>query len=243
MIGIVGYGFVGRAVEYGFNGTDSFIVDPKYDDSTIKELCSLNPEAIFVCVPTPNNDTNYSILTNVLDEIFSNHYKGMVVVKSTILPDYIINYDVIYNPEFLSRDTAFDDFVNPHLLIIGGNRSEELLELYETKSQVKPKNTFLTDIKTASLIKYTLNTFFATKITFMNQIHDVSEKMNVDYDELKNIISKHPWVGNYHLNVPGNDGSRGFGGPCLPKDTEAFTKHFNLDILNTVLELNKKYRI
>jgi UDPglucose 6-dehydrogenase len=243
MIGIVGYGFVGRAVEYGFNKTKCVIVDPKYNSTTIKELCSIDTEAIFVCVPTPNSDINYSILTDVLDEIFLCNYKGMVVVKSTILPDYIINRDVIYNPEFLSRDTAFDDFINPHLLIIGGNRSEELLELYKTKSQVKPKNTFLTDIKTASLIKYTLNSFFATKITFMNQIYDVAEKMNVNYDELKNIISKHPWIGNYHLNVPGNDGYRGFGGPCLPKDTEAFTKHFDIDILNTVLQLNKKFRI
>jgi UDPglucose 6-dehydrogenase len=242
MIGIVGYGFVGKAVEYGFNRTECLIVDPKYTSTTIGDLCSINTEAIFVCVPTPNSDDNYSILTGVLDEIFSHDYKGMIVVKSTILPDYIINRDVIYNPEFLSRNTALEDFVNPHLLIIGGNRSDELLDLYKTKSKVKPKNTFITDIKTASLVKYALNSFFATKITFMNQIYDVSEKMNVDYDELKNILSKHPWMGNYHLEVPGNDGSRGFGGPCLPKDTEAFTKHFNIDILDVVLELNKKYR-
>ena len=242
MIGIVGYGFVGKAVEYGFKGTECVIVDPKYTTTNIEQLCSLNPEAIFVCVPTLNEDTNYSILIGVLNEIRSCSYEGMVVVKSTILPQYINDYDVIYNPEFLSRDTAFDDFINPHLLVIGGNRSEDLLNLYKNKSIVNPKNVFITDIKTASLVKYTLNTFFATKVTFMNQIRDVSEKMNVDYDGLKNIISKHPWVGSHHLDVPGNDGLRGFGGPCLPKDTEAFSKHFDIDILNCVLEINKKYR-
>lgn len=242
MIGIIGYGMVGQAVEYGFSKTKVFVCDPKYNHVTIKGLCLLNPEAIFVCVPTPTDDNNYSLLTSVLDEIFDMNYRGLVVVKSTVLPKYLEKYDIVYNPEFLSRSTSKDDFVNPHLLILSGEKSERVLELYKKYSTVNTKNTYITDINTASFLKYVMNTFYATKVTFMNSMYDVAKQMNVNYDEAIDILAKHPWMGTNHFKVPGPDGKKGFGGPCLPKDTECLVKNYDVELLKKVLELNQYYR-
>lgn len=242
MIGIIGYGFVGKAIEYGFRNQKCFISDPKYNDVTIKDICELNPKVIFISVPTPIEDENFSILKNVLNEIKLNDYRGLTVVKSTVLPNHLNDYDVIYNPEFLSRNTAFDDFVNPPFLLIAGKKSNQLLEIYQKYSEVKTDNIFLTDINTASMIKYTINSFSSLKVTFMNEIHDACEKINVDYKNFINILSKHPFIGENHLLVPGPDGLRGFGGPCLPKDTTKFSNEFNLELLKKTLSLNQKYR-
>jgi UDPglucose 6-dehydrogenase len=242
MIGIIGYGMVGQAVEYGFSKTKVFVCDPKYNHVTIKGLCLLNPEAIFVCVPTPTDDNNYSLLTSVLDEISDMNYQGLVIVKSTIIPKYLEKYDIVYNPEFLSRSTSKNDFVNPHLLILSGKKSEQALQLYTKYSVVDTKNVYITDINTASFLKYVMNTFYATKVTFMNSMYDVAKEMNVNYDEAIDILSKHPWMGTNHFKVPGPDGKRGFGGPCLPKDTECLVKNYDVELLKKVLELNKHYR-
>lgn len=243
MIGVIGYGMVGKAVVNAFTKTNLIISDPQYNNTTITEMCASNPEAIFVCVPTPSDDTNYLILKDVLQQL-QNNYGGLVVVKSTILPNHLDGFDVIYNPEFLSRSTSYEDFINPHILVIGGEKEKanKLLEIYKNYSIVQMQNAFLTDIKTASLIKYTLNTFFALKVTFMNNIYDIANKMDVDYNEMKNIISNHPWIGNQHIAVPGPDGHRGFGGPCLPKDTEAFSKEFDVKLLKVILDMNREYR-
>jgi UDPglucose 6-dehydrogenase len=132
--------------------------------------------------------------------------------------------------------------VNPHLLILSGKKSEQALQLYTKYSVVDTKNVYITDINTASFLKYVMNTFYATKVTFMNSMYDVAKEMNVNYDESIDILSKHPWMGTNHFKVPGPDGKRGFGGPCLPKDTECLVKNHDVELLKKVLELNQYYR-
>ena len=242
MIGIIGFGMVGQAVKFGFPNARAVMSDPEYNTVTVEDVCRIGPDAIFVCVPTPTDDTNYSLLRGILDRIKATDYTGLVVVKSTVLARYLDGYDVLYNPEFLSRATSKEDFVKPPMLIIGGNRADELLELYKTKSIVRTETAFITDIKTASLAKYAMNSFYATKVTFMNEMYDVATKMGVHWNDLATILKEHPWMGTHHFQVPGPDGSRGFGGPCLPKDTEALVKEFDIELLKTVLERNKEFR-
>ena len=242
MIGIIGYGVVGKAVANGFGKTAILLSDPKYNDLSIEYMCSKSPEAIFVCVPTPTDDTNYSIVKDVLRRISQTGYGNLVVVKSTILPEHLEGIDVIYNPEFLSRSSANEDFVNPPFVLIGGPRAEELVEIYRKYSTVNLHKVLVTDIKTAAMAKYVMNTFYATKVTFMNQMYDVAQQLGVDWKHVTTIVSNNPWMGTHHFDVPGPDGQRGFGGPCLPKDTEAIVKKFDVELLKTVLELNSKYR-
>jgi UDPglucose 6-dehydrogenase len=244
MIGIIGYGMVGKAVEYGFDKTECVISDPAYGLTDIVDVVQADPEAIFVCVPTPTDNNNYSLLCGVIKDIKSAGYAGLVVVKSTVPSQYIEEFDVVYNPEFLSRATANQDFVRPPFVLLGG-RSEltrQVADIYRKYSQVRLEKIVYTDIRTACLAKYTMNSFYATKVTFMNQIYDVAQRIGVNWDELISILSAQPWMGTHHFQVPGPDGSRGFGGPCLPKDTEALVKEFDVRLLKTVLELNKEYR-
>lgn len=242
MIGIIGYGMVGKAVEYGFSKTDCIISDPKYNQTTVKDICDSNPDAIFVCVPTPDNDPLYTILTGVLDEIKNNDYKGITVVKSTVFPKYVEDYDIVYNPEFLSRATSLKDFVNPPFVIIGGEGGNELLKLYNKYSTVDTSKVFLTDIKTASLAKYTMNCFYAVKVSYMNEIYDMAQVIGADYSQLIEILKQQPWMGTHHFQVPGPDGERGFGGPCLPKDSQAMVRNYSNIIVDAALTVNSKHR-
>lgn len=244
MIGIIGYGMVGKAVKFGFSKTYVAYSDPKYNRVTVEDICRQGLDAIFVCVPTPTDDTNYSILRDVLDRIKATDYKGLVVVKSTVLPQYLETYDVLYNPEFLSRATANEDFVNPPFVLIGGDsaKAQQLADIYQEQSLVNMDKVFITDVKTAAMAKYCMNSFYATKVTFMNQMYDVAQELDVKWSHVTSILANHPWMGTHHFQVPGPDGERGFGGPCLPKDTEALTKEFEVPLLDTVLLLNKVYR-
>jgi UDPglucose 6-dehydrogenase len=242
MIGIIGYGMVGKAVEHGFSKTTCVISDPQHNTVSIKEVVAANPAAIFVCVPTPTDDTNYAILKRVLTDIKNEQYAGITVVKSTILPQYLEVFDVVYNPEFLSRATNLEDFVKPPMVLIGGKRANELVNVYKQYSTVDLTKLFITDIATASMVKYTMNSFYALKVTFMNQMFDVAQEIGVDWDTVAKVLSEHPWMGSHHFQVPGPDGQRGFGGPCLPKDTKALTSTYEIPLLNTVIELNNKYR-
>lgn len=233
---------VGKAVQYGFPSLPCIISDPEVNNISVEDVCDANPKAVFVCVPTPTDDTNYQLLTSILSLIAQRHYTGLVVVKSTVLYKYIEEYDVVYNPEFLSRATSYQDFVNPPMLILGGKRAQEALELYEQHSIVNTNKKYVVDIKTASLVKYIMNSFYATKLTFMNSMYDVVEQCGGNYGSVIEILKSHPWMGTHHFDVPGPDGQRGFGGPCLPKDTAALVKHFDVELLNKVLELNEQFR-
>ena len=240
MIGIIGYGMVGKAVEHGFPNTTHIISDPAYNKVSIADVCNANPDAIFVAVPTPDDNSNYEILKTVLDVIFDSEYTGLVVVKSTILPHHLIPYDVLYNPEFLTERTNLEDFINPPMLIIGGDKAQELLDIYTKYSIVKTDKVFLTSIENASYIKYMMNTFYAMKVTFMNEMYDVVGKDN--WKEVTGILKQHPWMGTHHFDVPGPDGKRGFGGACFPKDTKALVDEYDIKLLRKTLEVNDGYR-
>jgi nucleotide sugar dehydrogenase len=244
MIGIIGYGMVGKAVEYGFNNTECIISDPAYGLTDIIDVVQANPEVIFVCVPTPTDKNRYSLLRGVLTDIKQANYTGIVVVKSTVLPQYIEDFDVVYNPEFLSRATANTDFINPPFVLLGGssNLTKHVADVYRKYSRVKLEKIIYTDLKTAALAKYTMNSFYATKVTFMNQMYDVAKELDVNWNGVVDILKQQPWMGTHHFSVPGPDGERGFGGPCLPKDTEALAKEYDLELLKIVLTLNNQYR-
>ena len=137
-LGIIGKGFVGSAVANGFDkDCEQIIVDPKYTDNTLEDV--LDCKLIFVCVPTPVADDgscDTTIANEVLAELHRLQYKGVVVIKSTIIPDYLHEfkktYDlkIVYNPEFLTEANANEDFKNPPFQVFGGKwRDCEVVEL------------------------------------------------------------------------------------------------------------------
>ena len=176
-LGIVGHGFVGKATDFGFNKkVEKFIVDPKLGNS-IEDLAKFKPEIIFICVPTPmatNGDQDSSILVNVVNELADKCSDSIKVVKSTVLPSTLndishLDSKIIYNPEFLREKHANNDFINAEMLIFGGNRNTSTIvsKAYLNHSRCKTKEHFFIDLKTASLIKYTINSFLAAKVIFL----------------------------------------------------------------------------
>ena len=245
-LGIVGHGFVGTAVDHGFTrDIQKFIVDPKHNSTnTIEDLIKFKPDAVFVAVPTPqlaSGECNTEILEGVMQQL--NNSKGLLVIVKSTVPAYklqkiqeeCINIRIVYNPEFLTEKNYIDDFVNPAMHVFGGmNKDTDAVEkLYLEHSDCKECPVYKTDLITASMVKYCINSFLATKVTFMNEMYDVLKAARgADWNTFTNIIANDPRIGNSHMKVPGNDGQRGYAGSCFPKDTAALA-WFAREILNT----------
>ena len=172
-LGIVGHGFVGKATDWGFNkNVERFIVDPKLNTS-ISDLSKFKPDIIFICVPTPmGNDGNQdaSILKSVAKELISECSSSIKVIKSTVLPSTLndlekLDHKLIYNPEFLREKHANEDFINSKFLILEAIKMYQKWSLKHTMiiHVCVTKDHIFTDIETASLIKYSINTFFSFK--------------------------------------------------------------------------------
>ena len=258
-LGIVGHGFVGKATDWGFNTkTDKFIVDPLLN-TTIDDLKAFNPEIIFICVPTPmgeDGSQDAMILEKVVKELQEKCPESIKVIKSTVLPSILEKLDkyadkVVYNPEFLREKHANLDFENSEMIILGGDRniSTKVSKAYLYHSRCKTKEHIFTDLKTASFIKYSLNTFLATKVIYFNELHSIYEKLGVSdsWESIIDIISKDKRIGSSHMSVPGHDGRRGFGGACFPKDSIALAKfaellEVELGLLKSAIKTNNVIR-
>ena len=252
-IAIVGHGFVGKAVEYGFSSCTKHIIDPLYGNS-IQDLQSINPEATFVCVPTPMSDTgaiDSSILEEVVTEL-QNTVTGLIVIKSTATPDIIQRLTqtygggrVVYNPEFLTEKNACQDFVNPPFHIFGGDpgSTKHLEKIYNEHSMCLPCPSFHVTPREASFIKYGINTFLASKVLWFNQFKDIVDANGCNFNRVIKAISADDRVGASHILAPGFDGKKGYGGACFPKDTAALANFAGtFSILEKVIEENNLYR-
>jgi UDPglucose 6-dehydrogenase len=245
-LGIVGHGFVGTAVDHGFTrDIQKFIVDPKHNSTnTIEDLIKFKPDAVFVAVPTPQSESgecNTDILEGVMQQL--NASKGLLVIVKSTVPAYklqkiqeeCINIRIVYNPEFLTEKNYIDDFVNPAMHVFGGTNADTdaVEKLYLEHSDCKECPVYKTDLITASMVKYCINSFLATKVTFMNEMYDVLKAARgADWNTFTKIIANDPRIGSSHMRVPGNDGQRGYAGSCFPKDTAALA-WFAREILNT----------
>ena len=262
-IGIIGHGFVGSAVANGFKrDIDKLIVDPALTNVTIDVLVNnFNPDGVFVCVPTPETktgDVSVEIATEVLSELHDLKYKGVVIIKSTITPKHLTKFKkkfstlkLVYNPEFLTEANSFQDFLNPNMQILGGKwRDCEWVErLYVRHSNVRVVPTFKVDLITASMLKYAINSWLATKVTFFNELKELYDASNtkVPWESFTDMLTRDPRMGDTHMQVPGPDGQPGFGGHCFPKDTEAFLYYaremgVDLSVLDQAVDKNKKLR-
>jgi len=258
-VGIIGHGFVGKATDWGFNvNTSKFIVDPK-NGTNIDQLAEFNPELIFVCVPTPmgeNGIQDSSIIEAVVQELSVKCPESIIVIKSTVLPSILeklekTNTKIIYNPEFLREKHANEDFMNSEMIIFGGDKdiATQVSKFYLDHSRCKTTQHIFLDISSASLVKYSINSFLATKVLFFNEIHDVFNKLknNDDWKTFIETVSLDKRIGDSHMDVPGHDGKKGFGGACFPKDTSALLKYaqdigVDLDVLKIAINKNNKIR-
>ena len=264
-IGLIGKGFVGGAMSNGFetDTVEQFVVDPRIsEDNTIDKLVNeFDPPLLFVSVPTPKQadqyDVDVSIVREVLTELHKQSYKGIVVIKSTITPQHLTKFKkdfklrLVYNPEFLTEANAHEDFINPNMQILGGKWKDcDFVEkVYYRHSKVKTVPTFKVDLITASLIKYTINSWLATKVIFFNELKQLFDKSgsHSSWSQFTDMLERDPRMGESHMQVPGPDGEFGFGGHCFPKDTKALLHYSkllksDLKILEKAIKINKDLR-
>ena len=243
-VGVIGNGFVGEAISFAFSTVSEMYI---FDTDPLKSLNNIksvhNCDFVFVCVPTPMFKDGSQDLSYVESAFEKATNKPVYIIKSTVLPgtteklsNQYPNFKIIFSPEFLTERTAKLDMLTQSRIILGGELSltEKAKVLFDKR--FKNKNIIQTDSKTAELTKYMNNTFFATKVSIMNEFKLLCDKIGANWeDALKGFVSDGR-IGDSHLNVPGHDGKLGYGGTCFPKDVNAllsFSKKNEIE-LNTI---------
>ena len=151
-----------------------------------------------------------------------------------------LEFDVVSNPEFLKEGAAITDFMKPDRIIVGtdSERAKEVLhEVYYPFNRSHDRMIFM-DIRSAELTKYAANSMLATKISFMNEIANLAERLGADIENVRRGIGSDPRIG-YHFIYPGC----GYGGSCFPKDVQALTRtardcDYDSRLLNAVEAVN-----
>ena len=236
VIGIVGQGFVGTALHEGLKQyfqIETFDILKECTCISLEQL-SEKSDVIFVCLPTPmekNGTCHLDIVENTLLTLDTIKECKTIVVKSTIPPGttekwnkQFKNIQIVFNPEFLTEANSTEDFKNQNRIIVGGPRpaSTKVKRIFD---KAFPKVKIIkTGSTTAEMVKYFTNSFLAMKVSFANEMFQICESLNIDYDKVTEYVKYDERIGKSHLNVPGPDGDFGYGGHCFPKDVRALIR-------------------
>jgi len=256
-IGIVGIGFVGGAIKAAMEDYCDLVLvdsDPTRGKHNFKDL--FDCEGIFVCVPSPQGSDgrcDTSILESVLECLQS--YTGVIISKCTASPDVYTHLNIqypnlVHAPEFLVAATAVNDYINGTFAFVGGRVQAYLNEAIRIIKIGQPNLSVIhtCTIAEAAMAKYTINTFLATKVVWMNEMYQLCEKMDISYDKVLAMATTDRRIGSSHTKVPGPDESFGFGGACFPKDTAALLKIAEdygvpLNVLDAAVKKNTLLRL
>ena len=232
--------------------------------SKIDEI-TLQSDFIFITVGTPLNKLNEinlkfikSVIGSISKKLKSNKTKPTIIIKSTVVPGTLnfikkllekyknkegIDFELLSNPEFLREGSAIKDTKNPHVVIVGGNNTKTRKKLVEFYKKIYPKNLnyIETNTTTAEMIKYANNAFLATKITFINSMANICQKIpDTNVDDIAKVIGMDPRISPLFLSA-----GPGFGGSCLPKDLQALITYsknmgYSPKLLETVQDCNNQ---
>ncbi len=216
---------------------------------------------LFLALPTPpgeDGSADLKYILGVAKELGKIIEEYVVVVDKSTVPvgtaekvqlaiaeNSKVEFDVVSNPEFLREGVAVEDFMKPDRVVIGASteRSKKLMnELYAPF--VRSGNPLIyMDVRSAELTKYAANSFLATKISFMNEIAQLCERMGADVDMVRLGVGSDARIGKRFL-FPGI----GYGGSCFPKDVHALVTSaaevgYDFQILNAVMEVNEKQKL
>ena len=216
---------------------------------------------LFLALPTPpgeDGSADLSYVLGVASELGKIIKDYVVVVDKSTVPvgtaekvhqaiakNIVCEFDVVSNPEFLREGVAVEDFMKPDRVVIGtaSDRAKKLMnELYAPFVRSGNPLIFM-DIRSAELTKYAANSFLATKISFMNEVAQLCERLGADVDMVRLGIGSDARIGKRFL-FPGI----GYGGSCFPKDVQALVKssnevNYDFKILTAVMEVNEKQKL
>tara|TARA_B100000678_G_scaffold216063_1_gene183423 strand:- start:30 stop:1310 length:1281 start_codon:yes stop_codon:yes gene_type:complete len=226
----------------------------------------LDCDLIFVTVGTPQNKTGgielsiiKKAMTSLGKNIRNSKKEHIILIKSTVVPgtikDVILpilennskkkagkDFGLISNPEFLQESTAIKDTEFPHAVVLGGYKTKFMKKVEKFFTKLHPKiPIIITNHQTAEMIKYANNSFLATKISFINQLSNICQKIpGSNIDDIAKTIGLDPRIGGLFLNA-----GPGYGGSCLPKDMKALINFAKITgvkptLLNAVEDVNVK---
>ena len=263
-VGIVGVGFVGGSLVKSFTlkGIENIVYD-RYKNGGIGSLEKiLETYIVFLCLPTLYSEEKGEYEKTAIHEVCSyldeKNYRGLVVLKSTIEPETtdklseIYNLRITHNPEFLTARTAFEDFHNQKHIVLGKGRNCDdddmnLLSIFYSKHYPDAKITVGSSLETESM-KIFCNSYYASKVMLFNEYYLLCQKNGSNFEKIKEMMLKNGWINKMHTDVPGPDGSLGYGGACFPKDTNALCKYMEKKgtekkVLEAVIEECSEVRI
>lgn len=248
-IGIIGVGYVGGAISYWFRKEKYplFLYDKHKKMGSPQDVNEA--EIVFICVPTPFDEREGYDDSAVLESLRSLCGSKIVVIKSTVLPGsterfqrQFPQYKILYSPEFLVAKTAVENFIKPERQIVG--YTENSRDVAEQVLNILPDAPFkrIVTASEAEMIKYFSNAFLANRVIFANQMYDFCQKLGIDYEVVKECAGADHRIGRSHFNIFQN-GYRGYGGHCLPKDMKAFLQlaeklGVNIKLLKVIDEIN-----
>ncbi|MDD3013554.1 MAG: UDP-glucose/GDP-mannose dehydrogenase family protein [Candidatus Gastranaerophilales bacterium] len=237
------------------------VSEERLDFTTDLEFAVKNSTICFIAVGTPQGEDGSCDLTYVLEaaKAIAKYMDGyrVIVNKSTVpvgTADKVkelvstitpFEFDVVSNPEFLKQGAAVDDFLKPDRVIIGSEspKATELMQEVYSPFLRTGNPIIIMDVKSAEMSKYAANSFLATKISFINEIANICEKVGADTEQVRIGMSTDKRIGSQFL-FPG----LGYGGSCFPKDVKALIKvakdnKFEPAILSSVDKVNQSQRI
>lgn len=242
-ITLAGFGYVGKAFNDAFFPTYSIkIVDPKYTPMEVEASDTI----VVIAIGTPYNEgCDISEILKTLDRTSKD---AKVLIKSTvdmrgvkIITERYPHHCITYSPEFLRGETASEDFSKAEYHIFGGGDQDFWIDLYKVRF---PLISFYTcTAMEASVIKYAENSFLGMKVAFFNQLSDVSDIYDVNFEVVRDLLTKDKRINDDHSMVTEE---RGYGGHCLPKDINTFINnledHDYVSLMSHVKEYNERIR-
>ena len=242
-IGIMGLGMVGGAVKRYFDKREFTVLfyDKGKNEGSVGEIN--NADVIFICVPTPFDAEKGFDLSFIEDACDNISGEKIIVIKSTVIPgttkalqQKYSKHKFLFNPEFLTETTADQDMEYPDRQIIG--HTKESYNVAGDIMQILPLAPFekIMPSTEAEMVKYFGNTWFSIKVIFANQMYDLCQKLNINYDMVTESAAADKRIGRTHLEVF-HKGYRGYGGKCLPKDIKSLIKF--ADSIGIDLKLHK----
>lgn len=242
---IVGKGNVGQATARSLPLADIAFHDP-YKDEIVPNPGEHN-HAI-VCVDTlQKGPEDYTDLDSVIE--YLQGYSGVIAIRSTIGPNKAIELSNIFGdsliifPEFMDHHDFKSQNDSTSRIVLGGEETitKQFFETLETFGYPQKRSVFFVSPSEASIIKLSSNAMLATKIIAFNAVYDICDSYSANYDLIRNAIGTDDRIGLGHTLVPSpDDGLKGFGGHCLPKDIKAIAEIDSLGLFNFIDILNKK---
>ena len=235
---IVGFGFVGKATYLLKNkDVEIFVYDicPELCKPLGLKLEEIVPQVdlVFIALPTPLS-IDGTCYTKLIDDVLASINHDSIIIRSTVPIGYCDSKRVFFMPEFLTEKNWQYDFITNKHWIFGvyegcdesiktsfENKITQLIESAYTNNSIHYNNTVFCTNKEAELTKLVKNTFLSTKVSYFNEIYDLAQKLNINYNKVIDLVKTDERIGVTHMMCPGHDGKRGYGGTCFPKDTNS----------------------